>query len=485
MPKNKLLIKRKTPLFLRMGYGRIKRACNPDPVWKDKEFLEFYQWLLETQWWSREQYEEYQNEQLRAIIKHAYQNIPYYHRQFDKLHLKPQDINTKEDLQKLPILTKSDVRNNFEALIDPYCDRASLSLESTGGSTGQPLAIYHNKTSELYEFAFSARQWNWAGYHPGDRILRVRGYGKGITGPDAISSGAWWDYETNTNTLVLSPYNFREENLSNYIDKINWFKPEYINGYASALEILARFLLSSNRKVYPPKAIFCESETIFPSQRSLIETQFGSKIFAAYGLTELVADATECELHNGYHVSMEYGIFELLNANHQVVSSPNTPGLVVGTGFGINCMPLIRYSPDDLAEYAVDECACGRHSTLINQFYGRVRDFVVSKNGGLVPLMATYSYHGTIALKIREIHFIQEKEGLLNIEVVKNPSYTEEEIRKEYTKNLYDFLDPKEFTLEFKFVDQIARTERGKILLLEQKLPIKFDDMKRSIKTNV
>ena len=79
--------------------------------------LKYLKELEETQWWSPEQLRELQNKKLRALIKHAYENVPYYHRIFEERSLAPNDIQTVEDLPKLPILTKDDIRQNSQDML--------------------------------------------------------------------------------------------------------------------------------------------------------------------------------------------------------------------------------------------------------------------------------------------------------------------------------------------------------------------------------
>ncbi len=382
--------RKQLPLPVRMGYGWLKRKFVSHPVWDSEEFKRYYQWLQETQWWSRDQLEALQLEQLRALVQHAYENVPYYRRVFDERRLKPTDISTLNDLQRLPILTKEDVRNNFEDLIARNIDRARLRYHTTGGSTGRPLALYCDKyTRDPHELAFILRQWGWAGYRFGDELVTLRD--NTITGSERNGKRAWWDYITDNNELVLSSTDMSEENMYKYVEKIRKFRAKFINAFPSSLEILARFMRRNGVGGISAAAIFCESETLYPWQRELIESQFGCRILAGYGMTERVADAVECEQHEGYHVNMEYGILELLGKDGEPITQAGTLGRVVGTGFDTYCMPLIRYLVDDLAVYASGKCSCKRQSVLIQDFKGRIREFIVSKTGKLVPLNALYN----------------------------------------------------------------------------------------------
>ncbi len=101
--------------------------------------LKYLRILEETQWWSPGQLRELQNEKLRALIKHAYENVPYYRRTFEERGLSDKDIQTVADLPKLPILTKDDIRQNFDDLKAKDFKKRKPFLHATGGSTGEPL----------------------------------------------------------------------------------------------------------------------------------------------------------------------------------------------------------------------------------------------------------------------------------------------------------------------------------------------------------
>ena len=469
--------RKRLPLSVRMQYGRLRRKAIPYLLWTHEEFQRYYRWLQETQWWSREELEQLQVEQLQSLIRHAYDNVPYYRRIFEERHLKPQDIAAVHDLCKLPVLTKEDVRKNAEDLIARNIDRSRLFYAATSGFSGEPLAFYRDKyTAGPRETAFRLRQWNWAGYRFGDSFVTLRG--NLVTRLEKTGKRSCWDYNTHENELVLSSLDMSDDNMHLYIDLLRKFKPKFLNAYPSSLEILVRFMRRNGIRDIKVSAIFCESETLYPWQRELIESQFSCKIFAGYGLSERTVDATECEAHAGYHIGMEYGVLELLDASREPVTAPGVVGTVVGTGFDTYCMPLIRYATDDLATRAVGCCNCGRQSPRIKDFKGRMREFIVSKDGDLIPFGPVYAaYHGPILAKIRELQYYQEQEGRLVVRIAKVSSYSEDEIRKEFAEELRKRLDEQRFDIEIVFVDQVIRGGRGKLGYLLQRLPIILNDL--------
>lgn len=301
--------------------------------------------------------------------------------------------------------------------------------------------------------------------------------GDDISRLDRNGTRAWWDYNSASNELVLSATDMREETMHKYVELIWEFKPGFMYVYPCALEILARFMRRNGVGSVGANAVLCDTETLYRRQRELIESQLGCKIFDHYGLTERVVDAVECEQHEGYHVNMEYGILELIDKEGEPIGEPGTFGRVVGTGFGSCCMPLLRYSTDDLAVYALGQCSCGRESVLIQEFKGRLREFIVSKSGRLVPLQPVYDTLKPVWAKIRELKFLQEREGELIVQMAIAPSFTEADVARESLDALYERLDADDFCVLVRCVDRIPRTPRGKVGWIKQRLPIRFEDL--------
>jgi phenylacetate-CoA ligase len=473
-------IRKQVPLALRVNYGSLRRRFAPHRIWDNVYFRDTYDWLQESQWWSREQLEQYQLEQLQALAHHAYQNVPYYRHVFDEIKLKPRDIATLDDLVKIPLLTKEDVRRNTEDLVARNVDRTRLKFATTGGSTGQPLGVYHDQPrTNLREWAFRYRQWGWAGYRFGDRYATMaRGM---IERFKMNGERATWDYSTDLNELVLSSTEMHDEYLHQYMDLIRKFKPRFLCLYPSSALILGRFLNRHSIMDIKLQGIFSDSEMLYPSTRELAESGFGCKIYDHYGLTEYVADAVQCEHHDGYHVNMEYGILELVDENSARITDTNTLGTVVGTGFGNYAMPLLRYVTSDLASFTSGRCACGRDTVRMAEFRGRIGDFIVSNTGRLITVNMLLGGHSLVWSKIREIKLRQEREGELIVIVAAASSFDEKQLAKDVRDELYTYLDEDEFAVHVEIVDSIPRTgERLKLAVLEQKLPLQFADVRHS-----
>jgi len=290
---------------------------------------------------------------------------------------------------------------------------------------------------------------------------------------------ACWDYNTIENELVLAGRSMNEENLAEFTKKIREFKPKYLEGLASSVEVLARFMSRNGIEDIRVKGIFCEAERVHRWQREFIEPQFHSRVWAGYGMSERCADAVECEQHQGYHVSMEYGILELVDKNDEPITQAGEIGNVVGTGFHTWEMPFIRYRMNDLATYAAHSCPCGRQLTLIRDFMGRMREFLVSKTGTLVPAQLLWTGRHPVWARIREMNILQEREGEFVLRIVKAPQFSSAEIERDVLEESYKVLNHGEFQVRVQFMEELPLTVRGKLGVLEQKLPIEFADLDR------
>lgn len=461
------------PLPLRRAAGVLRRRVFPHPLWENKEFRDYFAFLQRSQWWSLEELKAYQLEKLKELVEFAYTKVPYYGRSFRDHGVTPKAIRTLDDIRLLPLLTKNNVRENIDAFIPVDVDRAGLKTWVTGGSSGIPLSVYLDPFySGLIEEAFSLRQRVWAGYRFYERKVNLK---RDRAIDPAIRK--CWDFNSHENEIILNSHNMTEANMGEFVDVIRRFKPRYMVGFPSGLEIFAKFILRKDLILPQIRALFSGSEALFPAQRSTIESAFRCPVFSGYGMSERVVDAIECEKHCGYHINMEYGIMELLDKDNEPIREPDVPGVVVGTGFHNNVMPLIRYQMFDVAVLSGDRCACGRHSPLVRAFKGRIREYFVGKSGKLVPLQLIWSGRHPVWSRIKEMKFFQEQEGEILAKIVPAPEFPVDAILRDLRREVEKVLSGNDFDLRYEFVTSIPLTHRGKLNFLEQKLPLDFEDI--------
>ncbi|PFK47352.1 capsular biosynthesis protein [Bacillus cereus] len=424
-----------------------------------------YLLLNESQWWDKETQEEYQILQLKGMLEHAYETVPYYNRVFNEWGIRLKDIQCINDLKVIPYLTKETIRENLGEFISRRYKIKKIQYVTTGGSTGIPFGFYrHDKTELVKEWAFVTHIWERGGYNIYRGNRRVILMGQGVTAGEE-----WFEYRNRN--LYLSSSQLNEKNIETYFKKIELFNPDFIQGYTSSLFILARYILEQNLEIKCPqlRAILCVSENILPEQRLVIEAAFHKKVLSFYGHTEHAVIAGECEESTMYHFEPQYGVTEFMNGE-QEVNQEDEIGEIVATGFHNFVMPFIRYRTRDLAVYTNNTCTCGRKHVLAKKIVGRKQEVVVTKSGSKVILTGAYKVIFGLQEQIDLAQFYQDSPGEVLLRIVKKKSYqiqSEQQILMELYKKFGD-------SIKFRilYVDDIERTQRGKHLFHIQKLEV-------------
>jgi phenylacetate-CoA ligase len=347
---------------LKAAYGAI-----PPRFRLGRAFWETYRFLEESQWWDTGRLQEHQMRELERLLRHCYENVPYYRRLFDERGLKPTHIQTPADLQKLPYLHKSQIRKEPRAFLAANRRPARLTQRYTTGTTGQPLQFYIDHDELEREWAFVFHQWRRVGYTPGDARAEIRG--QHIEGPKPYV----WDPVLRV--LRLSPLIQTKEAVQLYLDTIRSYGIRFLYGYPSALTHLASSIERHELRVdLALSAVLFASENLYPWQTRLVEEVFGCRSYNFYGLAEHAVIAGQCEASESLHCLPQYGVAEI---------DPETRE-IVGTGFLNYAHPFIRYKTGDITGQPITEgCRkCGRqYFPVIGGVEGRVQDFVVTPDG--------------------------------------------------------------------------------------------------------
>lgn len=433
-------------------------------------FHRTYRYLKKSQRMSKEEISAYQLKRLKELVSHAYENVPYYTQLFDKIGLKPSDVQSFEDFKKIPYLTKQLVQENINLLKAKNYPSDAFQYVSTGGSTGIPMGFYLEEgVSNAKERAFIKTMWDRVGYNFRDKCVYLRG-----TVIKDNGQGKFWDYAMLNRWLILSSYHMKDEHLPSYIEKIREFKPKFFQAYPSSITILASYMREHNIPHFPTvKAILCGSENLYPFQRALIEEVFQCRVYSWYGHSEQAVLGGECEYCSNYHFFPEYGYVELINEFGSEVTAEGAIGEIVATGFNNPIFPFLRYYTEDVGVFTKEKCKCGRNYPLIKRVEGRLQELIITGDDRLISMVAL-NMHSDIFNNVKQFQFFQEKKGEVVLNVVKKENYTEKEsdiILKELYRKLGDNVN-----IVINFVDDIPRTKSGKHRFLIQKLPLKFGD---------
>jgi phenylacetate-CoA ligase len=432
-------------------------------MFTDRCIANCLKFLLKSQWWSEAELKEYQNVKLRALIKHAYDNVFYYTEVFKRLGLIPEDIKTTDDLYKLPILTKEDIRKSFKngSIIARNIPTRKMLLSSSSGSTGEPLQYYITKEVDSFNKACGIRGWYWMGYRLGDKYIKLsqnpRGTIKNIQ-------------DKFNNCLYLFAQQLTDDNFSKIVDQINKFKPLVIRGYPDPMLFLANYIIKNNINIYFPRSIATTGNILFDKYREKIEQTFNCKIYDSYSC-EGGANVSECNTHECYHSSMEYAITEILKDGKEVENGEE--GRVITTDLVNYAVPFIRYDTQDYVTKSKQKCSCGKDLLAIDNINGRDSDILVTPSGKYL-IVHNFTVYFEWIDSIDQFQIRQDKIDEIEILLKVNQKYNSTEEKKIY-KYWRDYIG-NDVKIEIMVVDDIPLTRSGKrrFLLRNQKIKLEI-----------
>lgn len=427
-----------------------------DKVIKHRKMFDYRFSLEKSQWWKPEALRQHQLDSVKSLLTHAVDHVPYWQDTFKRLGLSISDINTLDDIRKLPIIDKSDIRAHKEAMIAINW-RGKTWTKSTGGSTGVPLELDYTPESYDWRVACSKRGYSWAcGCEDGKKQAYIWGVGLGKQSPLKRFK------ENLHHSLLRQQYfncfDFNTQQMMFCLKSLNSFKPEYIIGYTNPLYEFSKFVKENGGLKFRPKAVISAAEKLHPFQRGLIEEAFKCPAFNTYGSREFMLIAAECDKHEGLHVSMENLVVEIIK-DDGTPAKPGEMGDVVVTDLHNYGMPFIRYRIGDMAIASDHKCSCGRGLMLLRDVVGRSLDIIKTPDGKNVP--GEFFPHLMKEFKgIERFQVIQDKLDHLQVKVVKNDKFSESEfnfMRSEISKVVGVMVN-----VDFVFVDNIPLTKTGK-----------------------
>ena len=412
-------------------------------------FQKELKFLAKSQYWSKSELEEYQLSMLRRLLKHAYENVPYYRRLFRSLKLRPEQIDDFDSLKQIPPLDKDTFKRNTILFLAKNISPWYLERVRTSGTTGKPLEFYLNRDGLMRGWAYIIHQWNRVGYTL--YSLRVE-----IRGPPIIDQRKY-EYSPLTRVIRLSPVIETREQAEYYIKLIKKVGAEFIHGYPSAITSLSKIIEENgiDTRGCRIKAILFTSEIVYDWQREIVERVFNARTFAHYGQAEHVATASECECSTMYHFMPQYGIVEI---------DPRTKE-IIATGFLNWATPLIRYKTTDVAEGNIlwsSKCRCGRnYYPLVEQIGGRLGDVIVTPKGTWIPpTIITNAIKGLRTINATQV--IQEDEYSIIINIEPVPGIKVSRIELKRIRDYMEKLLGNDMKIEFNIVPEIKRSSTGK-----------------------
>jgi len=385
--------------------------------------------LSRNQWLGSVELKQLQEKRLRDITNHAYNNVPLYKEKFDALGIKPEDIRSLEDVQKLPFTTKQEVRNGIpDRSMARGSDLGDCIRASTSGTSGGPMAVFYDKRFMDYCMAaWRFRKRLAIGVKPWQKVM-VIGYGGLIApkkGQDQSGEMARMKRKSQGRESlgpIVHLLRDREKRVTvgsdanEVLTQILEFDPKLIRGTPSYLRLLAEAMAERGIEGLGDRVVRTEGEVTDEETRRYLESSFKCKVFDEYSSWDFGNGAWQCTKREGYHIDADLLILEVVRGNEQV--SPGERGEIVVTNLLNYAMPLIRYRVGDIGVLDDKTCSCGRGLPLLKSIEGREADCFTLPSGQLVtPRTIMTVIQGTPG--VSRYQAVQESMNQVRIELMR------------------------------------------------------------------
>lgn len=337
----------------------------------------FYQPEIETA--SREQIHQWQSERLVKQVKHVWEHMPFYRKRMEEAGVTPEDIQSADDLHKLPFLTKDDLKNCYPygLLAKPLGE--CVRIQSTSGTTGKRVvAFYTQHDIDLWEEC-CARALTAAGATNEDVCQISYGYGL-FTGGAGLNGGS---HKIGALTLPMSSGNTDRQiqfmmDLGSTILCCTPSYAAYLGESINERGVRDRIKL---------KAGIFGAEAWTEEMRQDIQEKLGIKAYDIYGLTEISGPGVsfECPEQAGMHINEDHFIAEVINPETGEVLPYGEKGELVFTCITKEAFPLLRYRTRDICILNAEKCKCGRTHIRMTKPLGRSDDMLIVKGVNVFP----------------------------------------------------------------------------------------------------
>lgn len=328
---------------------------------------------------------------LRAHLDWAAHTIPYH-----RARVRPGDA-----LEAFPILDRVTLQREADALRDPTRPVAALHVETSGGSTGEPVRLWNDADYAAWTFATEVHVLATWGLPPWCR----RAY---LWGDDREHKNIGWKERVARRlhrTLVLNAFEMDDAKMASFADRLDAFRPELVQGYATALDLFASYLLRTKRTPVRPVAVRSSAEALSSEARARVEAAFGAPVRDFYGSRESSSLAAQCA-HGGFHVLAHGRLLELVDdAGHPVPAG--VPGRVLVTDWTNRAFGLVRYANGDVASWSSDPapCPCGSAYPRLARVHGRTSDFLTTTAGERIHgEWFTPLFYGVVGVERFQVH---------------------------------------------------------------------------------
>jgi phenylacetate-CoA ligase len=337
-------------------------------------------WNKEIECMSRNEMRVLQSERLKQLVNNVYKNVAFYRQRMDEMAVKPSDIQSIDDIVKLPFTHKNDLRDNYPFGLFAVPMKEIVRVHASSGTTGKPTTVGYTKKDIENWREVLARCLKMAGISSDDIMQVSYGYGL-FTGGLGVHYGA----ETiGCSVIPISGGNTRRQLqlMSDFGSTVLACTPSYALHLADALAENGYSLTNMKLKT----GVF-GAEPWTENMRLELEKKWGIKAFDIYGLSEIMGPgvANDCAFHAGLHVHEDHFFPEIVHPDTKQPIADGEEGELVFTTLTKEGIPLLRYNTRDLSTLNREKCECGRTTVRMKKITGRSDDMLIIRGVNLFP----------------------------------------------------------------------------------------------------
>ncbi|MDL2221634.1 phenylacetate--CoA ligase [Parabacteroides sp. OttesenSCG-928-N08] len=329
---------------------------------------------------SREEMRSLQSYRLRNVVEHAYHNAPFYRKKMQEMHLTPGDIQSIDDIVKLPFTVKQDLRDNYPFGLMAVPMSEIVRLHASSGTTGKPIVVGYTRKDLANWSEVVARCLTAYGITKNDMVQVSYGYGL-FTGGLGAHSGI-----ENIGGTVIP---MSSGNTQKQIQLMHDFGAKALACTPSYALYLAETIRESGIPLeeFQLRIGVFGAEPWTENMRRELEEKLNIKAFDIYGLTEICGPGVggECECQSGTHLWEDHFFPEIVDPNTLQPVAPGEKGELVFTTLTKEGMPMIRYRTRDLTSLNYEKCDCGRTAVRMSRILGRSDDMLIIRGVNVFP----------------------------------------------------------------------------------------------------
>jgi phenylacetate-CoA ligase len=358
-------------------------------------------------------------DRLQKLVTHAYDQVPFYRRRFDRAGVRPADIRSLADIHRLPVIEKRDLADaGAERITAAAHATAELVSTMTSGYSGEPLVIRRTPGEQ----ARWARSWLMdllrAGLRRNDRIASVFFPRPGH--PDGVGtlSGLELVRETHVD-CTLEP--------AEILAALREERPTFLRGLAGVVDRVAGSMSEDDRAVIRPRVVWVSGEVLTANARRRIETAFGARVHNAYGTHEVGLLASDCRATGLMHLGRSDLIVELVPPAGSAAEGARE---IVVTALNFLAAPFIRYRLSDAVTPGPDACPCGASLPTLAGIEGRTIDYLELPDGRAIHPYRILGPTIRAAPRVRQYQLLQEAPDRIVLQLAPRNSLADDERRR-------------------------------------------------------